>query len=82
MSEDVLAIRGFSGVELDERSAGETTWRTARRCDSGQCVEIGILGATVMIRNSTDPDGACLAMSRGEWQGFLARAKAGDSDGL
>lgn len=56
-------------------SADEPAWRTASRCDSGACVEIGTLGEIVMVRRSPDPDGARLKLSRGEWQEFVCRLK-------
>jgi len=56
----------------------ELRWRTARQCDGGQCVQVGILGDSVLIRNSAYPDDARLTMSRGEWQEFVARVKDGD----
>ena len=61
---------------------GEPQWRTARKCDTGACVEIGILGDSVLIRNSADRDGERLTLSRGEWQEFVAAMKRGDLDGL
>jgi len=67
---------------VDDESANEPTWRSARRCDNGQCVEIGIFGNNILIRNSVDRDDARLTMSRGEWQEFVAGVKDGDFDGL
>ena len=63
-------------------SASETNWRATRRCDSGQCVEVGTLGESVMIRSSADPDGMRIALGRGEWQEFVTGVKAGEFDGL
>jgi len=60
----------------------EPTWRSARRCNGGACAEIGILGESVLVRNSAEPDGTCLTLSRGEWQEFVAGVKDGDFDGL
>ncbi len=62
--------------------ADEPKWRMASRCDAGQCVEIGILGDGVLIRNSADRYGERLAMSRDKWQEFVAGVKDGDFDGL
>ena len=58
-------------------SAGQPTWRIAKRCDGGQCVEIGILGEVVMIRDSADPDGIRIAVSHKEWLEFVANVKDG-----
>jgi hypothetical protein len=70
------------GVAVGSEWMGEPIWRTARRCESGQCVEIGTLGDSVLIRNSADRDGERLALSRDEWQEFVAGVKDGDFDGL
>ena len=67
---------------MGDGSANEPTWRRARRCDAGQCVEIGIFEGYILIRNSTDQDDVRLTMSRGEWQEFVAGVKDGDFDGL
>ena len=61
---------------------GEPIWRTARRCEAGGCVEVGILGDSVLIRNSADRDGLRLTLSSGEWQEFVTGVKDGDFDGL
>lgn len=63
-------------------SADDPLWRYTSRCEGGACVEIGILGEIIMVRRSTDPDGACLKLSRGEWQEFVAGLKAGQFDSL
>lgn len=60
----------------------EPTWHSARRCNGGACAEIGILGESVLVRNSTEPDGTCLTLSRDEWREFVAGVKDGDFDGL
>jgi hypothetical protein len=67
---------------VGDGSADEPTWRTTKRCDTGACVEIGTLGKSVLVRGSTDPDNRYVALSRDEWQEFVARVKDGDFDGL
>jgi hypothetical protein len=62
------------------KSSDEPTWRTAKRCEGGACVQIAILGESVIIRSSADPDGTCATLSRDEWREFLAGAKDGDFD--
>jgi hypothetical protein len=71
-----------SGGVVGDESACESTWRTAKRCDTGACVEIGTLGEAVHIRNSADQDGMRLTLSHNEWQEFVAGVKDGDFDGL
>jgi Domain of unknown function (DUF397) len=60
----------------------EPKWRMASRCDGGQCVEIGILGDSVLIRDSANRDGERLTLSCDEWQEFIAGVKDGDFSGL
>ena len=64
------------------KTAEEPTWHTGKRCDGGQCVEIGTLGGSILIRNSDDPDGARLTLARSRWREFIAGLTDGDYDGL
>lgn len=64
------------------KSADEPTWRTGGRCDGGQCVEIGAMGESVLVRSSADPDGKFVTLSRDEWQAFVAGVKDGAFDSL
>ena len=70
------------GVAVSSEWVDEPQWRTASQCDGGGCVEIGILGDSVLIRNSADPGGERLMLSHGEWQEFVAGVKDGDFGGL
>jgi Domain of unknown function (DUF397) len=45
-------------------------------------VEIGTLGDSVLIRGTADPEGACVTLSRDEWQAFVVGVKDGDFDSL
>jgi hypothetical protein len=65
---------------MGDMPAGEPTWRIARNCDTGACVEIGTAGDAVMIRNSVDPRGVCVTLCRDEWLAFVARVKEGVLD--
>lgn len=64
------------------KTADEPTWHTGRQCDGGACAEIGTLGESVLIRNSADPDGPAVTLSREEWRVFVAGVKGGDFDSL
>ena len=75
------SLATFGGV-VGGRPVSEPIWRTASRCDGGACMEIGALGRTILIRNSADPDGACLTLAHGKWQEFITGLKDGDYDGL
>lgn len=64
------------------KPADQPTWRIARKCDTGACVEIGTLGESVLVRSSGDVDGVYVTLSREEWREFVAGVKDGDFDGL
>lgn len=67
---------------MDGTSAEEPAWYMAERCESGACVQIGTLGESILIRSTIDPDGHWVALSRDEWQAFVAGVKGGDFDSL
>ncbi|HEU5155446.1 MAG TPA: DUF397 domain-containing protein [Streptosporangiaceae bacterium] len=64
---------------LDSEAA---RWRKSSHSGSegGTCVELADLSATVGIRDSKDPDGPGLVVSRRELGSFVARIKSGDLD--
>jgi len=56
-------------------------WQKSTRCGSGACVEVAKeSGKAVYLRDSKDPDGPAIALTRDEWILFLRAAKAGDYD--
>lgn len=67
---------------IGEIMGGEPAWRTARRCDTGACVEIGALGKFVVVRSSADPEDTRILLSRDEWREFVAGVKDGKFDSL
>lgn len=48
------------------------TWRKANRSNAsgGSCVEAAAATRTVSVRDSKDPGGPALAVSRGAWERF------------
>jgi len=82
LCQKVISLSDNFGVAVGGEWVDEPKWRTAGQCDSGQCVEIGILSDSVLIRNSAARDGGRLTLSRDEWQEFVAGVKDGDFDGL
>jgi len=48
------------------------TWHTSTSCDTGSCLEVAAVADDVMIRNSTDRDGALITVSRARWNAFLS----------
>lgn len=70
------------GEVMSGKSADEPTWHDWLRCDGGQCVQIGTLGGSILIRSSTDQDGTYITLNRDEWREFVAGVKDGDFDSL
>lgn len=81
-SEVISLTNSCLGYVVASGSASQPTWYRARQCDSGACVEVGILGESVLIRSSTDPGDTCISFGRGGWRTFVAGVKGGDFDGL
>jgi hypothetical protein len=52
-------------------------WWRASTCGDGACVEVAKFGEDVLVRNSTDPTGPALRISRLRFARFIADVKAG-----
>lgn len=57
-------------------------WRKSSFCNgAATCVEVAPLGdGSVGVRDSKDPDGACLVFTPEEWLAFTAGVRAGEFD--
>jgi hypothetical protein len=53
---------------VSSRPADELVWQRGRSCDGGACVEIARLGDAIILRNSINPNGTSLTVSRDEWR--------------
>ena len=53
-------------------------WRKSTKSNSGGCVEVVAVQGSVLIRDSTNPDGGMLRLSRAAWSVFLARERGTD----
>lgn len=58
------------------------TWRTARTCDGGGCVQVAASGPMVLIADSKAPGGPALSYTVAEFREFIIGAKNGDFDDL
>ncbi|MGH4018625.1 MAG: DUF397 domain-containing protein [Pseudonocardiaceae bacterium] len=59
------------------------TWHTSSRSNdggNGNCVEVAGMPDWVAMRDSKDPAGPMLAVTRAEWRGFLHGIRAGEFD--
>ena len=53
-------------------------WRKSSRSTGGNdCVEVAQAGANCLVRDSKDPDGACLALRPQAWASFIGHIKHG-----
>jgi hypothetical protein len=51
-------------------------WRTSSRSTGGQeCIEVAQAQASYLVRDSTNPNGARLAVSRQAWTAFTRHLK-------
>ena len=69
---------------MPSHALGARGWSKPWSDDAGgACVEAKKLAdGSVALRQSTDPDGPALVLSRTEMAGFLAGVKAGEADFL
>jgi hypothetical protein len=55
-------------------------WQRPSSCDSANsCFEVKMLGATVLVRSSSDPTHS-LGFTEDEWNVFIAAVKSGEFD--
>lgn len=57
----------------------EVRWRKSSASATGTntCVEVGVLGAGFLVRDSTDPAGPVLRFDSFEWTAFATAVKHG-----
>jgi len=56
-------------------------WHKSTRSGAvGNCVEVASAGGATLIRDSKQPHGARLRVSRDRWRGFVAWVGAGSCD--
>ncbi len=67
-------------MSSDPSNYTNLTWRTARRCDGGTCVQVAVDKGMVLIRDSKNPNGSVLVYSRADWANFVGAVKKGRRD--
>jgi Domain of unknown function (DUF397) len=45
---------------------------------SGNCAEVAAVAGTVLVRDSKNPDGPCLAFGHSVWEAFAVSLRAGE----
>lgn len=51
------------------------TWRKSTASDSGNCVEVAVVGRSVLVRDYINPGGAVLEFSPAAWSAFLVQTR-------
>ncbi|MEO3809618.1 DUF397 domain-containing protein [Sphaerisporangium sp. B11E5] len=58
----------------------DARWRSATRCNTGNCVEVAATDGWIAVRDSKDPSNPALLYTESEWQAFIEGAKNGEFD--
>ena len=53
-------------------------WRKSSASGEAQCVEVAVVGASILVRDSKNPGGPVLAFTRSEWDAFLTGIRNGE----
>jgi len=56
------------------------SWRVSKRCDGGACVMVGRQAESILVGNTTQPDGPYISCTNTAWEKFLFAAKRGEFD--
>jgi predicted secreted Zn-dependent protease len=61
-------------VANSERS--RIVWRRSGACANGDCVEVAIVGQSILVRDSKDPAGPILSLTHSQWTAFLVGVRS------
>lgn len=62
-------------------ATGHEEWLKSHACVGGECLEVlHASGGNVQLRDSKNPHGPRLSLSRAEWDAFLIGVLSGDFD--
>ncbi len=54
------------------------SWRVSKRCDGGACVVVGHRDESILVGNTTQPNGPYVIYTTAAWKRFLLGVKQGD----
>lgn len=55
-------------------------YKSSYSSDTANCLEIAVLPATILVRDSKDPDGSTLSYTTASWRDFISGIRGGDFD--
>jgi predicted secreted Zn-dependent protease len=67
---------------MDAHASDLIDWRRSGFCANSGCVEVGMKGSQVVVRDSKLLSSPVLAYTVDEWRAFVAGVKAGHFDDL
>ena len=67
-------------MAIHPSAQGDLNWRVSTTCDGGACVMVARQSDSVLLGNTSQPDGTVYEYTRAEWKEFLAGVKLGDFD--
>jgi hypothetical protein len=56
------------------------SWRISKRCDGGACIVVGYGDESILVGNTTRPNGPHITYTASAWKEFILRVKRGDLD--
>lgn len=56
-------------------------WRKSSASEEDECVEVAVVPAAVLARDSEDPAGHRLSFSHAAWRDFVSALRSGELDG-
>lgn len=54
------------------------TWRKSTWSNTGDCVEVAVIGTAILVRDSKNPTGPVLSFTLSEWASFMKGAHVGE----